>query len=213
MSKIGIRIYYGDKLIWLGNNCPAQKTKRWKVVHYKEGFDVGQAFIKFAESPLYTTLALWTGSGYKDLKSSFFSLFKIIEAAGGVVKNERGEILTIFRNGKWDLPKGKIEGKKETHRQAAIREVQEETGLKSVNIVAPLVNTYHIYVRKERLILKPTYWFEMFAESTNKLKPQTKENISIVTWVEAEEMAEVQRNTYSSLKELFALPILYPPEI
>ena len=136
-----------------------------------------------------------------------------MEAAGGVVKNEKGDILIIFRNGKWDLPKGKIDGKKETHRQAAIREVQEETGLKTVKIIKPLATTYHIYIRHKRLILKPTFWFEMFALSTSKLKPETRENISIATWVEEEEMAEVQKNTFASLKEIFMSPTLYRPGI
>ena len=210
MGNRGIKVFYGDKVVMLQNHCPTSNSKRWKVIHFKEKMDVGLAFIKFAESPLYTNLIIWSGEGYKDLKKDFFSLFKIVEAAGGIVKNERGEILTIFRNGKWDLPKGKID-KKETHKEAALREVKEETGLKTVRIISPLITTYHIYVRKERLVLKPTYWFEMFAESSNKLKPETKENISIATWVDAEEMTEVQRNTYTSLAEIFILPQLYPP--
>lgn len=213
MGKSGLNIYYGEKLIKLNHRCPVGNNENRMVWHYKEGQDLAKVFIKFAENETLSSLFIWSGNKYRELKSEFFSLFKIIEAAGGVVKNEKGEILTIFRNGKWDLPKGKIEGKKETHRQAALREVQEETGIKSLTVVAPLMTTYHIFARKERLILKPTYWFEMFADSSNKLKPQTKENISIVTWVEEEEMAEVQRHTYASLKEIFTLPQWYRPEI
>ena len=205
MGKNGLKIYYGEKLIRMSNRCPVGKSAEEMVWHYKEGKDLAQVFIKFAESDTCSTLILWSGNNYKKLKSDFFSLFRIIDAAGGVVKNEKGDILAIFRSGKWDLPKGKIDGKRETHRQAALREVQEETGLKTVKIVAPLITTYHIYCRKERLILKPTYWFEMFAESSNKLKPQAKENISIVTWVEEEELAEIQKNTYSSLKDVIKL--------
>jgi 8-oxo-dGTP pyrophosphatase MutT (NUDIX family) len=209
MGKNGLKIYYGEKLIRINHRCPTGNSQEILIWHYKDGHDLAKVFIKFAENESYGTLFLWSGSAYKELKTDFLSLFRISEAAGGVVKNEKGEILVIFRGGKWDLPKGKIEGKKETHRQAALREVQEETGLKNVKIVAPLITTYHIYIRKERLILKPTYWFEMFADSSNKLTPQSKEDISIVTWVEEEELKEIQKNTYSSLKDVFTLPQLY----
>ena len=213
MGKNGIKIYYGEKLVCISNRCPLDNSADRIVWHYKEGKDLGQIFIKFAENDLFSTLFLWSGNEYRVLKNEFFSLFKIINAAGGVVKNEKGEILTIYRNGKWDLPKGKIEKRKETHRKAAVREVQEETGLKTVKIVRPLVTTYHIYCKRKRLILKLTYWFEMFAESSNKLKPQSRENISIVTWVDDEEMADVQKHTYASLRDIFTLSQSYQPGI
>jgi len=130
-----------------------------------------------------------------------------------VVRNENNEILVIFRKGKWDLPKGKIEKGKETFKQAAIREVQEETGLKTLTITGKLITTYHLYFKKERMVLKPTYWFEMFAESSNKLTPGETENISIVAWLKKEDLPGILNNTYNSLKELFSRPQLYQPGI
>jgi len=147
------------------------------------------------------------------MKIRFFNFFKIIEAAGGVVRNENNEILVIFRNGKWDLPKGKIEKGKETFRQAAIREVREETGVKTLNITGKLMTTYHLYFKKERIVLKPTYWFEMYAESSSKLKPGESENISLVAWVKKEDLPGILSNTYNSLKEVFSLPKLHQPGI
>jgi ADP-ribose pyrophosphatase YjhB (NUDIX family) len=146
------------------------------------------------------------------MKRHFFSFFKVIEAAGGVVMNEKNEILVIFRSGKWDLPKGKID-KNESIRNAALREVMEETGLEHLAITGKLMITYHIYIRKERMILKPTHWFEMQAESTSELKPETREDISLVTWKSREEIPVLLRNTYHSLEDLFNLPRLCQPGI
>ena len=148
---------------------------------------------------------------------AFVSCFTIVPAAGGVVKNERGEILFIFRRGKWDLPKGKIEIRnskfeiKEANSEQrttstewliseAIREVKEETGLKDIEIVQRLDPTYHIYHEKGNSILKETTWFEMLAFGTQKLVPQTEEEIIEVRWFKLEELDVVLENTFESLK-------------
>ncbi|MGQ0829546.1 MAG: NUDIX hydrolase, partial [Bacteroidota bacterium] len=112
----------------------------------------------------------------------FTSMFCIIEAAGGLVKNKKEEWLFIFRNNKWDLPKGKIE-KKESIKTTAIREVEEECGIKGLTILKELPTTYHTYYLEEKAILKPTYWFEMYCNDTSKLKPQTEEGITDVKWL------------------------------
>jgi len=213
MVKKEIKIYYGSKVIRLTNYFPLIEPADTMVLYYDQGENLIYRFIEFAEHKSFSTFFLWSGSGYKEMKIHFFSFFKILEAAGGVVKNEKNEILVIFRNGKWDLPKGKIDRRKETFKQAALREVQEETGLKSLTITGKLMTTYHLYFRKERMILKPTYWFEMFAESSGKLIPEVKENISLVAWVNKEKIPGILNNTYHSLNELFSLPQLYRPEI
>jgi ADP-ribose pyrophosphatase YjhB (NUDIX family) len=213
MVKKEIKIYYGSKVIRLTNYFPLTEPADTMVVYYDQGGNLIYRFIEFAEHKSFSTLFLWSGSGYKEMKTHFFSFFKILEAAGGVVRNEKNEILVIFRNGKWDLPKGKIDKRKETISQAALREVQEETGLKELTITRKLMTTYHLYFRKEKMILKPTCWFEMFAESSNKLVPETKENISLVAWVNKEEIPAILKNTYHSLEELFNLPRIYQPGI
>jgi ADP-ribose pyrophosphatase YjhB (NUDIX family) len=213
MVKKEIKIYYGSKVIRLANYLPLIEPAETMVLYYHQSEKLVYRFIEFAENKSFSTLFLWSGSGYKEMKIHFFSFFKILEAAGGVVRNEKNEILVIFRSGKWDLPKGKIDKNKETIKQAALREVQEETGLKSLTVKGKLMTTYHLYFRKERMILKPTYWFEMFAESSNKLVPEIKENISLVAWVREDEIPGILQNTYHSLKELFRLPQLYQPGI
>ena len=150
---------------------------------------------------------------------AFVSCFTVVPAAGGVVKNERGEILFIFRRGKWDLPKGKVEGRRMKNEEGgtkdegrisnfefriseAIREVKEETGLVEVTVVKELNPTYHIYYEKGKQILKETYWFEMLALGTQKLVPQTQEEITEVRWFKPEELDVVLENTFESLKEM-----------
>lgn len=131
----------------------------------------------------------------------FSSQFKIIDAAGGLVRNKVGEWLFIFRNGKWDLPKGKIE-KGEKIRSAAIREVQEECGIGELHIIQEIPSTYHIYYINETAILKRTYWFEMTSTDTSKLIPQTEEGITEVKWIASKNLKQVYENTYESVKEV-----------
>jgi ADP-ribose pyrophosphatase YjhB (NUDIX family) len=213
MAKKEIKIYYGSKVIRLTNYFPLTEPADTMVLYYDQGVNLVYRFIEFAENRSFSTFFLWSGSRYGEMKEQFFSFFKTIEAAGGVVRNEKNEILVIFRNGKWDLPKGKIDKRKETIKQAALREVKEETGIKALLIKGKLLTTYHIFFRKERMILKPTYWFEMFADSSSKLVPETKENISRVIWVKKEEIPGILQNTYHSLEELFNLPQVCQPGI
>lgn len=137
----------------------------------------------------------------KWLFDEFKKMFRIIEAAGGVVKNENEKYLFILRHNKWDLPKGKIE-KKETIEIAAVREVEEECGIDNLKIIKQLQTTYHIYSLEEQAILKPTYWFLMQTNSDKNLTPQLEEGITEVKWFEKNKLYTVQENTYESIKEV-----------
>ena len=132
----------------------------------------------------------------------FQNYFKIIKAAGGIVKNENGGKLFIYRLDKWDLPKGKIE-KGEGIQAAAIREIEEECGITDLTIQKQLQDTYHIYEHKGEIILKQTYWFELTSSFKGELVPQLEENITKVEWLtDAEIETKVMVNTYASIKEL-----------
>ena len=117
------------------------------------------------------------------------------------MKNETGEWLFIFRNGKWDLPKGKVE-KKEAITKAAIREVEEECGIGKLTIIKELPTTYHTYYMEERAILKRTYWFEMLCKDTSVLIPQLEEGITDVKWLSKKQLRQVLENTYESVKDV-----------
>jgi ADP-ribose pyrophosphatase YjhB (NUDIX family) len=138
-------------------------------------------------------------------KNIFLPVFKEVPAAGGVVIREN-KLLLIFRNEKWDLPKGKID-KGETAQEAAIREVAEECGIIGHRIIKKLPPTFHIYVSpwKETFglwILKETHWFEMNYSGTENGKPETGENITEIRWFAGNELNEVIANTYESLKQI-----------
>ena len=128
--------------------------------------------------------------------------FFVIEAAGGCVLNEKGELLVILRHEKWDLPKGKVEDS-EIVEDAAIREVEEETGVKLLKIIKTLPSTYHLYKLNSKRVIKKTYWFEMQLINNTEFVPQLEEGITEVKWIKPQYLDEVLKNTYSSIVPLF----------
>lgn len=128
---------------------------------------------------------------------------QMIKAAGGLVKNERGEYLFIFRNGKWDLPKGKIEEGEKT-RIAAVREVEEECGIPIQSSGKKLSNTYHIYELNQQKILKKTSWYTMKAQYQVKLVPQIEEGITEARWLGLGDLMMIRQNTYPLIRDLIS---------
>ena len=141
------------------------------------------------------------GENIEEIWEDFTHIFKVIEAAGGVVSNKNNEILFIHRIGRWDLPKGKIE-KGESLEQAALREIEEETGLSELILEEFLNNTFHIYTeRNGDKILKTTYWFRMKYVGNETPKPQIEEGISEVSWKNQEAISkEVLPMTFKNIK-------------
>ncbi len=129
--------------------------------------------------------------------------FPKIVAAGGIVINDKNEILFIFRDKKWDLPKGKAE-KNENITQTAVREVEEETGVKDLIITKPVEKTYHIFKRAKKYYLKEIYWFEMKTSYDKKFTPQIREGITRVEWISKEKISLIMKNTYQNIKLLIS---------
>ena len=136
-----------------------------------------------------------------ELFEEFKACFKVIEAGGGLVMNERGEFLSIFRNGVWDLPKGKLE-KGQDFASAALREVEEETGLHGIQIVDPLMSTYHTYILKGKHILKKTRWFEMRYAEKEAPVLQTEEGITDYSWVTPGRTGKIRENSHASILDV-----------
>lgn len=135
------------------------------------------------------------------LLKKFLKKLPNVIAGGGKVYNDKGEILFIYRNDKWDLPKGKIEGV-ESIEETAIREVMEETGVAGLEIIKPLETTYHIFKRNGRYKIKITYWFEMKTSFTGDLYAQEFEGITKVAWLNAEQIEDALENSYANIKLL-----------
>lgn len=133
--------------------------------------------------------------------SIFREQFAWIEAGGGLVENEKGEWLFIFRRGKWDLPKGKLD-EGESINACAIREVEEETGLRNAHIVEDLGKTWHAYHEHGKFWLKQTNWYKMKVSGPQNLVPQTEEDITSIKWLSPAMLDEVKNNTYPSIKEV-----------
>ena len=169
--------------------------------------------IVLEEEPFKTDFTSWLTSNEEvskiiicknenDYWAEFKKQFLFIEAAGGLVRNENKELLTIFRNGVWDRPKGKVE-KGELIEEAAVREVEEETGVKIHKHYADSIQkVYHVYSLKKKLVLKETSWFIMSAKSMIIL-PQREEGITKVCWMSELDLEKIFAiNTYLSIKIL-----------
>ncbi len=155
-------------------------------------------------------LRLMTDNKFKDVDSITFTSsekeslikyiktkFKVIEAAGGVVDNHNKTLL-IYRKGRWDIPKGKIE-KGEKKRVCAIREVEEETGVKA-EIVTKICTTWHTYVTNRKYILKKTHWYSMQCIDDTHLSPQQEENIKEAKWMTLSELRAALYESYRSIR-------------
>ena len=132
----------------------------------------------------------------------FCAGYSLVEAAGGVVYNNKDQVIMIFRNGKWDLPKGKLEIN-ENRKECAIREVEEECGVNDLRIVNRMLSTYHTYELNGQAILKRVFWFKMHTNYNEELVPQYNEGIIKVEWVNKEDISNRLENTYANIKELF----------
>jgi ADP-ribose pyrophosphatase YjhB (NUDIX family) len=133
--------------------------------------------------------------------TQFQTQFKLIEAAGGVVKNTQNEILFIYRLDKWDLPKGKIESG-ELPPKAAQREVSEECGIPYPWIIKDLPSTYHIYKQSSKWYLKKTFWFLMRGDAGWSLIPQKDEGIMDIKWMNELEVKYIIGRTYPAIGDI-----------
>jgi len=184
-------IFLITKIIKQDNNNP--------MLHLR--YSSSENIIKALKSKKVKSLFLYH-SNQEKLWRILLKKFPIVQAAGGLVINSKSEYLFIFRNNKWDLPKGGIE-KKENIKDAALREVNEETGVEDIEIIKPLPMTYHFFKRNGVFKLKKTFWYLMKTEFDGKFKPQLTEGITKVEWKLDEELNEIFKNSYENIKTLF----------
>ena len=132
------------------------------------------------------------------LLNAFKRKLTLVKAAGGLIYTDGKEILLIFRKGKWDLPKGKLD-KGETLEYCAIREITEETGLKNIGLKKPLSITYHTYHEGGKHILKESHWYMIKGDRSEVLTPQVNEDIEKCEWVSVDKLAPYMENTHASI--------------
>ncbi|MEP3838987.1 MAG: NUDIX domain-containing protein [Algibacter sp.] len=190
------KIFVGDKPILL--TTVAEEETNFKNYLLKK-VDMVKVIKKLNKTELSEVRLIHKNP--KKILKKFLKKLPNVVAGGGKVYNANGEVLFIYRNDKWDLPKGKTE-KKESIEQTSIREVEEETGVKGLEIVKPLDTTYHIFKRNGRYKIKVTYWFEMKTNYDGKLKAQENEGITKVAWLNDSQTKEALKNSYANIKLL-----------
>ena len=136
---------------------------------------------------------------FDKLWKTFLKQFPVIEAAGGLVERTDNKLLFIFRNNKWDLPKGGVE-KNELIIEAAKREVTEETGVADLIVQNQLSETYHIFKKGKRFRLKKTYWFRMATNYTGHLKPQIEEDILKAEWISKDGIKDFLNDAFENIR-------------
>jgi 8-oxo-dGTP pyrophosphatase MutT (NUDIX family) len=187
-------IYINDKTLFITRNAPKLVDKIQQIEEESFNFTVFCKNIKRSNVKNYFILTKQPKATFRAIKDSLVS----IKAAGGLAANKYGELLFIFRNGKWDLPKGKVE-KGEKVKIAAVREVEEECGVEIEKRNERICKTYHVYVMNEELILKTTSWYAMDVKGNPKLVPQTEEGITEAVWVNPNNVVEKTENTYPAI--------------
>lgn len=144
----------------------------------------------------------------KQLRKNLFQGYKKIAAAGGLVFNQKGQILLIFRRHMWDLPKGKID-EGERKKAAALREVREETGLQKLSIIRKLKKTYHTYLLENNTkVLKVTHWYLMMCNDNMPPVPQAEEDIELAKWMEPEQAEEKFNAAYANIRDVIKSGLL-----
>ncbi len=146
-----------------------------------------------------------TGEDVPMMWRKFRKNYKLVNAGGGVVRNEKNKILFIYRHGKWDLPKGKVEDFEEIE-DTAIREVQEECGIENLVCHGHLTDTYHTYGTPDSRKLKKTSWFRMYSED-KELIPQRAEGITKIKWIKEEKLEKVFSNTYGNIWDVVSVEL------
>jgi len=199
-----ITIYFGEKPVFLADKItPDMEEYR----HHPDTVFIDEPSTAAINSLLHEIkkrefhAGIILGDNFDKLKVDFFKHFHLIKAGGGLVKNENGEILMMFRRGKWDLPKGKLD-EGETIKECAKREVEEETGLKNLEIIKPIAVTYHTYDQFGKYNLKESHWYEMKASGNEKLIPQTEEDITEILWVKKEDLETYYSNSFPTIVEV-----------
>lgn len=191
------KVFVNDKPLFLTNEVAKETDFQLFLL---ESVDIEQVIIKMFQNKIQKAYLYYPDE--KAILKKVKEKIPVCKAGGGLVYNKAGDVLFIFRNGKWDLPKGGIE-KGEEIQDTATREVEEETGVDNLKITHKLQKTYHVFKRNGKYKLKITHWFEMRTNFEGTPKPQANEGIEKVAWLNPEQIKEALKNSYENIKLLF----------
>jgi 8-oxo-dGTP pyrophosphatase MutT (NUDIX family) len=191
------KVFVNDKPLFLTNEVAKETDFQLFLL---ESVDIEQVIIKMFQNKIQKAYLYYPDE--KAILKKVKEKIPVCKAGGGLVYNKAGDVLFIFRNGKWDLPKGGIE-KGEEIEDTATRAVEEETGVDNLKITHKLQKTYHVFKRNGKYKLKITHWFEMRTNFEGTPKPQANEGIEKVAWLNSEQIKEALKNSYENIKLLF----------
>lgn len=202
-----IKVYFGSHPVYL-------LSQEDSPPHQPSGNNEALFLSDLSESSLIACWQLLEKPGtfscvyqYHDLpllKDTLLASATTIVAGGGVVFNQQGQILLIYRRGKWDLPKGKLD-LGESIEACALREVMEETGLKNVTLQKKIGTSYYCYAEKEQRFLKQVEWYKMVSSEPQTLTPQLEEDITDIKWIDLQALEPYLENTYATIKDVLLL--------
>ncbi|WP_284652919.1 NUDIX hydrolase [Flavobacterium terrisoli] len=191
------KVFVNDKPLFLTNEVAKETDFQLFLL---ESVDIEQVIIKMFQNKIQKAYLYYPDE--KAILKKVKEKIPVCKAGGGLVYNKAGDVLFIFRNGKWDLPKGGIE-KGEEIEETALREVEEETGVNNLKITHKLQKTYHVFKRNGKYKLKVTHWYEMRTDFKGTPVPQANEGIEKVAWLNPEQIKEALKNSYENIKLLF----------
>lgn len=191
------RIYINDNTLYITDSAPDYNGDVSQLTAANFNFPTFYKQISGVSGKSYLLLDQDPEAVFKSIKKSCV----IIKAAGGLVSSDKDNYLFIFRNKRWDLPKGKVE-KGEKMKEAALREVEEECGVKINTNNEKLCKTYHVYTLGASIILKKTNWYSMTVKGEPRLVPQKEEGITRACWLNRTELAPIIANTYPSIMDV-----------
>lgn len=190
------KVFVNDKPLFLTDKIEKETDFQLFLL---DSVDIDKIIIKYFQNKI--DKAFLYHPDEKAMMKRLKEKIPVQKAGGGVVYNAEGKVLFIKRNGKWDLPKGGIE-KYEEIADTAVREVEEETGVRELKVIKKLPKTYHIFKRNGKYRLKITSWFEMRTSYDGALIGQAEEGIEEVVWFDKEQIKEAMSNSYENIKLL-----------
>ena len=198
------KIYFNDKPLILTDSAGIYKASHPAAAGYLSLTGAFPRNFRMAFQHLGTPRTL--GAIIEDISpdallSELHKLYQPIDAAGGIVENEDGGVLMIYRRGRWDLPKGKRDDGEQMD-ECALREVSEETGLHRLALKEKVCDTYHIYAQHGQKLVKTTSWYRMKGTNAEQPQPQAEENIQEARWVMPRELAPIAFKSYEAIREV-----------